>query len=241
MSIHAACACGAQFRVKPELAGKRVQCPKCGQPFLIPDAPQFRPIASEHDTIDIEALARFKFQASRLKTDVSEEAVETRSTSGELTPSGVTLGGVSLERITGIAAICYGGFTFYRYLGVARKLQMILEVGVGLGFYLIQLLISPSIYSCHLGLAITGGMFLAGIGILKGRKWGVKIGVMSAYAHFILLAIFLLSAIPSLPTGFALLVLFLKWLPCIFGESLGPVLILILKYKYARPRGEIPA
>lgn len=39
MPISVACACGKKFQAKDELAGKRVKCPGCGQPLLIP-APQ---------------------------------------------------------------------------------------------------------------------------------------------------------------------------------------------------------
>lgn len=36
MSIKATCTCGAEFKAKPELAGKRVKCPTCGQAFTVP-------------------------------------------------------------------------------------------------------------------------------------------------------------------------------------------------------------
>ena len=36
MSIKATCTCGAEFKAKPELAGKPVKCPKCGQTFTVP-------------------------------------------------------------------------------------------------------------------------------------------------------------------------------------------------------------
>ena len=38
MPIPVACACGAKFAAKDELAGKRVKCPKCSQPLTIPAA-----------------------------------------------------------------------------------------------------------------------------------------------------------------------------------------------------------
>ncbi len=34
-----ACSCGAQLSVKPELAGKRIACPQCGQPVTVPTVP----------------------------------------------------------------------------------------------------------------------------------------------------------------------------------------------------------
>ena len=34
--VRAQCSCGAAFEVKPELAGKQVKCPKCGQTFTVP-------------------------------------------------------------------------------------------------------------------------------------------------------------------------------------------------------------
>jgi hypothetical protein len=36
MPVPVACACGAKFAAKDELAGKRVKCPNCGQPLAIP-------------------------------------------------------------------------------------------------------------------------------------------------------------------------------------------------------------
>jgi len=35
MTIEAVCPCGAKFKAKDELAGKRVKCPKCKQPFVV--------------------------------------------------------------------------------------------------------------------------------------------------------------------------------------------------------------
>lgn len=41
-SISVTCACGGKFQAPPALAGKRVKCPKCGQPIAVPPpaAPQ---------------------------------------------------------------------------------------------------------------------------------------------------------------------------------------------------------
>ncbi len=36
MSIDITCSCGKRLRAKAELAGRRVQCPACGQPLAIP-------------------------------------------------------------------------------------------------------------------------------------------------------------------------------------------------------------
>ncbi|MFP6675334.1 MAG: DUF805 domain-containing protein [Pirellulaceae bacterium] len=36
MTINASCSCGKTFRVKDELAGKKVKCSTCGQPFTVP-------------------------------------------------------------------------------------------------------------------------------------------------------------------------------------------------------------
>lgn len=45
MPIKVACACGAAFAAKDELAGRTVACPKCKQPLKIP-APQATPVAA---------------------------------------------------------------------------------------------------------------------------------------------------------------------------------------------------
>ena len=37
MAIKTTCGCGAQFMAKAELAGKRLTCPSCGQPLLVPN------------------------------------------------------------------------------------------------------------------------------------------------------------------------------------------------------------
>ena len=39
MSIKATCDCGAAFKAKSELAGKRVKCPSCGEPLTVPNLP----------------------------------------------------------------------------------------------------------------------------------------------------------------------------------------------------------
>ncbi len=36
MSIEFSCECGRQVRVKPELAGKKIRCPGCGNPLRVP-------------------------------------------------------------------------------------------------------------------------------------------------------------------------------------------------------------
>jgi hypothetical protein len=41
--IVVACACGAKFAAGVELAGKRVKCPKCGQPLTVGSAPAAKP------------------------------------------------------------------------------------------------------------------------------------------------------------------------------------------------------
>lgn len=38
MSIQATCTCGGTFKVKSELAGKRVKCPECGGAFTVPES-----------------------------------------------------------------------------------------------------------------------------------------------------------------------------------------------------------
>ena len=45
MSIQAICSCGATFKAKSKLAGKRVKCPKCKQPFVVPNPQQSQPDA----------------------------------------------------------------------------------------------------------------------------------------------------------------------------------------------------
>jgi uncharacterized membrane protein/endogenous inhibitor of DNA gyrase (YacG/DUF329 family) len=38
MSIQATCTCGGAFKLKSELAGKRVKCPECGETFTVPES-----------------------------------------------------------------------------------------------------------------------------------------------------------------------------------------------------------
>ncbi|MDA1054041.1 MAG: hypothetical protein O3C40_26630 [Planctomycetota bacterium] len=50
MTIIASCTCGAKLKAPPELAGKRVKCPSCGQPIAIP-------IPSDASSEEIDPLA----------------------------------------------------------------------------------------------------------------------------------------------------------------------------------------
>lgn len=46
MAIETKCRCGANFRAKHELSGKRVKCPQCGQPIMIPTLDDDDPLGS---------------------------------------------------------------------------------------------------------------------------------------------------------------------------------------------------
>ena len=265
MSIQAACTCGAQFAAKPELAGKRVKCPKCGQPFMIPAGPALAVSASPADdplglgaAYSQAAAAPMPFPGqpaataafpgaanwtnggaaaqgaqwtNRASTSARKEPEKSRSTSADLPPSGVILGGISLEKLTGIAALCYGAFAIYRIIAVVRVVMFTLGLKGGSGL-LLRVFISPSMLLFYLALAVAGGMIAAGIGILQNKKWGLEVGAIAAYAHFALLAVSLLMSIPSLLSGPALLGFFFRGIPLMVGESLGPVLILMLKQKH---------
>jgi hypothetical protein len=37
MSLRVTCTCGAEFKAKPELAGKQLSCPFCAQPLKVPN------------------------------------------------------------------------------------------------------------------------------------------------------------------------------------------------------------
>src|SRR5687768_12241002 len=58
MPISVRCACGQQFAVKEELAGRTLACPKCNGPLAIPAAPVeavdlgMAPLASADSSLD---------------------------------------------------------------------------------------------------------------------------------------------------------------------------------------------
>lgn len=53
MSITVTCECGAEFRVRSEYAGKRTQCPTCGEILLIP-TPEDAIDESEYEVYDVD-------------------------------------------------------------------------------------------------------------------------------------------------------------------------------------------
>lgn len=77
MPIKVACTCGQTFKAKDELAGKRVRCPKCSQPLIIP--------APELDDLKLEApVERPKYNP--LDDLLAEEGVKSAPT-GPVCPS----------------------------------------------------------------------------------------------------------------------------------------------------------
>jgi len=69
--IALACVCGKRFRVKPELAGRRMKCPACGGPLTIPHAtsPTERPIASSEQDARRSAVDPFSSVAPTATSD----------------------------------------------------------------------------------------------------------------------------------------------------------------------------
>jgi hypothetical protein len=58
MPIPVSCQCGQTFRAKDDLAGKRVKCPKCGQPLQIPGANPSDSMASASGLLSIDDLMK---------------------------------------------------------------------------------------------------------------------------------------------------------------------------------------
>ena len=58
MPIPVSCQCGQAFRAKDDLAGKRVKCPKCGQPLQIPGPNPSDSAASASGLLSIDDLMR---------------------------------------------------------------------------------------------------------------------------------------------------------------------------------------
>jgi hypothetical protein len=112
MSIRATCPCGKAFLAKPELAGKLVRCPSCGQPFQVP-MPAAAP--TNGDPLGIGDLSQMEFgaapvaaaQSPLLSTPTTYSARPARSKDG---PGkglivGLIIGGVVLAGIVGIGLI----------------------------------------------------------------------------------------------------------------------------------------
>ncbi|MGE0610695.1 MAG: hypothetical protein AB7O62_26630, partial [Pirellulales bacterium] len=57
MAIPVKCACGQAFSAKDELAGRRVKCPKCGQPLAIPNPGGHAPPAGAARQVPNQGMA----------------------------------------------------------------------------------------------------------------------------------------------------------------------------------------
>ena len=69
MAIETSCVCGARFKVKSQLAGKRVKCPKCGSAFVVPQekvpdqVPTPNAVVSNDQSVIIQCVCGSRFQA----------------------------------------------------------------------------------------------------------------------------------------------------------------------------------
>ena len=59
MSIPVRCQCGQQFAAKPELAGKQLRCPSCGNPLRIPPLQPVQPKPQAGVTVACTCGSRF--------------------------------------------------------------------------------------------------------------------------------------------------------------------------------------
>ena len=137
-----------------------------------------------------------------------------------------------LEIAVGILAIYHGGATIYHaFFRVAAMIRLSRLIGIR-GFVSFDMLLFVA------GVVIAAGVLAGGIGVLMRREWGLQIGVPSSYAYFCLLGLNLVFAL----IGFArvaaegagdfaadfLMGVFLRMLPRIIGNCLGPAGLIFL-------------
>jgi hypothetical protein len=81
--IQAACGeCGARFRVKPEHAGRRTRCPKCGEVMQIPELPADEDVDEAEDEQPTEAPAKAPVRAGAGRSSRRPSTTTRRAGSG---------------------------------------------------------------------------------------------------------------------------------------------------------------
>jgi hypothetical protein len=75
MTIHVRCQCGKQLSAKDEFAGKRVKCPSCGGPLVIPQPQQAAPAHGISDLLDDVGMRAGVTRCPGCGTELSEDAV----------------------------------------------------------------------------------------------------------------------------------------------------------------------
>ncbi len=101
ISVH--CPCGAQFRVRDEYAGKKAQCPTCGEPVVIPTADQSPAYMAAPGAAMHEPGGEFaQFPAP------SSAAAAGRRGAGSKWLAGLDSGLFGLGRLSGLACLLIG-------------------------------------------------------------------------------------------------------------------------------------
>jgi RsiW-degrading membrane proteinase PrsW (M82 family) len=99
MAIEFSCACGKQYKLRDELAGKKAKCARCGNVLVIPNPPPPEPEPEPDESVDIYAVAdpvveetqpQWVAQQNAQAEDQEEEAEGS-------TPSYATAGGRSVR------------------------------------------------------------------------------------------------------------------------------------------------
>ena len=249
MSIQATCSCGATFKAKSELAGKRVKCPSCGQPFAIPDPRATRPDRTDpfglpspgDDPLGLSDLGSMGDPLAQPLPGLNGPATANSLSPAPTLPRQASILGSSkrdkatkvkkhsnLEIATGVLAIYHGGSAAYRAVfAIVAMVKLSSMVGprafvsVGMIFFLV-------------GVAISAGILVGGISIFARKESGVQIGVMASYAYFILLAVGFLWGMVSMvrligsDVGMLGMRMFVWMIPRMVFDSLGPGLLIFL-------------
>jgi hypothetical protein len=192
MTMKVRCKCGAALRAEDKLAGKRVKCPACGQPFTIPDSipvpTQTTKVPADtasvaDDPLGLGGLSEDPLRLSdngstgvtlpsRPKLETGQARAEKKRIFGRLKIDANVL------RIVALVLIGFDALLFLKIvpslLSVSVLLAMIKTLGGWLGFVSV---------ACHIGLIV------AGVGILRGERFGKDCANISASILLVLASI----------------------------------------------------
>lgn len=207
MPIGVICQCGASFRAKEELAGKRVKCPACGQPLAIPhtttpdSAPD--PLGVNADGDDPLGLGQGPSDPLGMNRPIDD------TLAGGHTPSGGPAS--KLQTVSPVTAAkpgrnrsAIGKPNGDVLVMVTAILCIVHGVGrIGSMYAIVALLASGLIFSFSgitsaASILVSAGILAAGIGLLTQQEWAKQVGSVAGVAHFVLLGVSVLGGLVSL-------------------------------------------
>ena len=235
MPFQHTCVCGTKLKLKDELAGKKIKCPKCSEVIALPtqsvqSTPSSGGLFDENfPDLGLPTAAQVAYhppvsQPTYKMAGGSKEPAESKAP----TRNGgiqINFNQDALALVTAILCILFGFGSLFSF-GVIGLL-----IAKGSLFSITGLVY---VFSTFISL----GIFAAGVGILTQQDWAVNVGQISASLYFVLVMVHIVLFVGGLATlggssvsGTDIARSFILFFSSLITQSIAPGLLLYLTFR----------